>query len=499
MANKKVKKYDFIITDEIADTGKIMLGMPRERVTFNKFLDNRDAILAWLNETKRGNQYYQAESHRVDHNRDDIVSYFLEHKSKPDWLWMIDTDMEHPLDAAQRMAKYKVPIIGALYFHRGDRHDPLVFNHVGKEKDKYGRMSNMWRPMRDEVYNFLSEHSVPFRDGPVVIDKCLSNPLWEVDAIGTGCILIHRSVFETMPAPWFEYHAGGNSEDLTFCHEAKFKYGIPIHADVSTICGHYNWVAMGQAQFRTLYLARGINKTNFTENQAISWLQELYGLSRDEAQSKLKAGNAHMVGDYWNSRFKDKEPTEEEVKTFYEEDYVGDLYVIELLHWNSSHVFQQIRQQVMNVRNKKVIELGGGLGSTAIQLAIQMCDVLTVEPNKVLQRFLDMRWKTHQKYMATEMGELHVMDNSWMEQVKDDYFDVGVAFDTFEHIPLEQLREVLKNLNRTLVMGAPLYFHNNFKQQDLYPMHFDYSEIWPNLLLEAGFAQQSEALAIKVK
>lgn len=64
-----------------------------------------------------------------------------------------------------------------------------------------------------------------------------------VDAVGTGCIMIARKVFETMPAPWFEYlfDAEGNMKtgnDFYFCRKAK-KLGFNIYVDTSIVSNHY--------------------------------------------------------------------------------------------------------------------------------------------------------------------------------------------------------------------------------------------------------------------
>jgi len=70
--------------------------------------------------------------------------------------------------------------------------------------------------------------------------------LEEVDAIGTGGILIKREVFEKLEPPWFYYkpteHFNENkieqvSEDYVFCENAK-DAGYKIHIDGSLIAGH---------------------------------------------------------------------------------------------------------------------------------------------------------------------------------------------------------------------------------------------------------------------
>lgn len=491
------KQYELKELD--GENGKIMVGIPRERVYIPLFVDNRDALLAAMRDAGRADGYIQHESHRVDRNRDFITEYFMNRPDKPEWLHMIDTDMEHPPTSGMRLTRWNKPIVGALYFHRGQTHDPFVFKYIGYEEGYWGRQTKKWQPLRDEVYNFLEMHGLPMRDSSMILDNPMMNPLIECDAVATGNIVIHRSVFETMPAPWWEYRAGGNSEDLMFCYEAKEDYGIPIHADLSTICGHFSWVPMGQAQFRQLYLARGIKMTTYVKADAIRWVKEFLDIPKEEATIKIETGNAHLVGEFWKSHFEDKEPTDKQVRDFYKMNYVGQLYLIELLHWNFTQTFANLRQLLLSTREKNVLEIGGGIGSVAMQLAVQKNNVVTSETNPLLREFIKYRWNDLPKELKDESGELYILGDEWVKKSKNEQFDTVVAFDTFEHIPAEDLQVMLKNLNRVLKMGGEIIHHNNFGQQDIYPLHFDHSEMWDTWLLEAGFVPLTNFKAVKVK
>lgn len=479
--------------------GKVYVGIPRERIYLTQFVDNRDAILARIHEMGLDCGYWQQEGHRVDRNRDGICKQFLNHKDKPEWLLMIDTDMEHPVDLAERLVRWKKPIVGGLYFHRGKTHDPFVFLNAPESPDEYERIGRQWAPMRDEVYDFLIRAGIPMRDGSVVVDGVDSHALLECDAVATGAFLLHRSVIEAIKPPWFEYIAGGNSEDLIFCAKAKEEYGFPVYCDLSTISGHYHWVAMGQAQFRMNYENRGINVTSYTKRTAAGWLSKFYNIPIEKAIADIEAGNAHLVGDYWKERFDSKQPSPSAERRFYASEKVGKLYIMELLHWNFTPVFNQLRQMLSHLRGVNVIEIGAGIGSVALQLIIQNSNVLAVEPNQMLRDFTDLRYQEMVRHTATQLGELSVVGEEWMQNVPDTSYQAAVSFDTFEHLTEKDLRLVIKHLARVLVWGGKLYYHANWYQQDLYPMHHNFSAIWPEILKENDFVPLSTTEAVKAR
>ena len=145
-----------------------------------------------------------------------------------DWLFYLDSDVIPPKDAVLRLMAHKQPIISGMYCRRSPPHTvPVMIKN--------------------------SQWVTQFRPGSVI----------EVDVVGAGCLLIHRSVLEAMPPQrpgkhWFDWRVDMASlatpempplsEDFTFCAHARNKLGLKILVDTSIRCRH---VGLAEADFRT--------------------------------------------------------------------------------------------------------------------------------------------------------------------------------------------------------------------------------------------------------
>jgi hypothetical protein len=471
--------------------GKIYLGIPRERFYFNEFTDNRDSILESLQRDGLACGFYQASGHRVDRNRDRICDGFLSLKNKPEWLLMVDSDMEHVPTIGQRLAKHKKPIVGCLYFHRGDSHDPLVFRRAVNGKDKWGRPNKLWAPLRDEVYDFLVKSGVPRYDGAVGINGMEEEGLIYVDAVGTGGILLHRSVLETIPGPWFEYEDGMVSEDLSFCDKAKFQYKIPVYCDLSTISGHYKLSAMGQTQFRMKYEYRGMQYSSYSDKDAVTWTSDFLKIPYKKVEKLFINGLGNEFGEYWKTLNID---TAEKERQAYRDPQSALPYMVELLKWNSTINHIEMRKEYMGIRNSNVLDLGAGVGTLAIQLAIQHNNVTAIEVNPVLQEFIKYRYNIAKNSIETYVNPITIMSDEWLTSDTKN-IEYAFALDVFEHLLPEDLQRILTKLAEVMISGGKLFYHATFDQQENFPMHHDYSNIWKQLLLDSGFYPLADTIA----
>ncbi|MBU0959740.1 MAG: hypothetical protein KKB31_07375 [Nanoarchaeota archaeon] len=194
----------------MADSNKIYLGIPT-RGNLNQGL----VELTWdiVREYPDLEMVIESGQHGPDIVRNAIVHNFL--KTDKEWLWMIDDD-GIPQDIPLRLADSGYDICGALCFgtYMPNRVPaPCIFNYNSTEG----------------IFKIVNPTSM--------------RGLLAVDAIGTGCIMIHRRVFEhpEFKIPFYpelnEYGARKYGGDLTFCIRAK-AVGFTVAVDLDVQCNH---------------------------------------------------------------------------------------------------------------------------------------------------------------------------------------------------------------------------------------------------------------------
>ena len=156
-------------------------------------------------------------------NRNACVQAFMERESKPEWLLFFDTDIVFP----------QSEVIYGLYEDADAVERPIVSGPYFTYIDT--GFTATWLKRKDDPA--LGEYqSLPQ----------VEPGLQEVDGIGMGCVIIHRSVLEKVaeahprsqdPWVWFGHdlvmtHKGPDrlGEDLTFCRRAR-ELGFKIWGD----------------------------------------------------------------------------------------------------------------------------------------------------------------------------------------------------------------------------------------------------------------------------
>lgn len=125
-------------------------------------------------------------------------------------ILMLDDDMTFQQDFLIRLMSHDADIVGGLAFKRTADFHPCVYKKQPGTDEHF--------PMVPQVFQ-------------------------EVDAIGTGGLLVKREVFEALKYPWFEtWYDKTNpdkhySVDFDFCLKAK-EMGFKIFVDPEAAMGH---------------------------------------------------------------------------------------------------------------------------------------------------------------------------------------------------------------------------------------------------------------------
>ena len=61
-----------------------------------------------------------------------------------------------------------------------------------------------------------------------------------------------------------------------------------------------------------------------------------------------------------------------------------------------------------------------------------------------------------------------------------------------EHLEYSVLEGTMEMLSNNIRKGGEVFVHNNWEQQDLYPMHHDYSDDWDRLVKKYEFVEVSD-------
>lgn len=190
---------------------KVLLGIPMERTIGQR------AFFGFADILVQGWPLAQQDYTRNDIARCNLAEYLLQ--SEYTHLLMLDSDHVHPSDIVDRLARWfivypdQVQVVGGLNFRRGEPYDPCAFIDPGD--GSFRRMAEWCKP--DEEPGAI-----------------------EVDALGSGSIMIERKVFEQIDRPFFGYDysiEGWPGTDMWFSAKCR-KAGIKLWCDTSTTSPH---------------------------------------------------------------------------------------------------------------------------------------------------------------------------------------------------------------------------------------------------------------------
>lgn len=144
-----------------------------------------------------------------------------------EWILWLDDDCLPPADAFHRLRAdadpQEHPVVSGLAFFRQPPYWPSVFEYP-------------YRPAEGHVRGI----PLPVRDWP-------RDQLFKCDAVGLCCCLFHRSVFERIEKPWFDFTSDGSPDG--YLMQRLISAGIPVHCDSRVKVGHLRPAPVGEADY----------------------------------------------------------------------------------------------------------------------------------------------------------------------------------------------------------------------------------------------------------
>jgi hypothetical protein len=141
--------------------------------------------------------------------------------SDADYLFFLDNDMTLDPRTPVLLARHKKDIVTAKAFKRVPPYSPCFYTKVQVRADGQKEMA------------------IPLQYG---------EGLLPIEGCGLACALIHRSVFEQTPQPWF-FPMPELGEDLAFCYRAR-QAGFEIFCDTTIQCGHLGMTQILEKDFQ---------------------------------------------------------------------------------------------------------------------------------------------------------------------------------------------------------------------------------------------------------
>jgi hypothetical protein len=257
---------------------------------------------------------------------------------------------------------------------------------------------------------------------------------------------------------WFYYPRGGTTtEDVQFSLDVG-KAGFKMGATTAVTAPHLAEVTTGWETYQNYLDVSGQRTLLDRYEQLGRMVADFTGETPEQVVAKSAQGGRN-VRDAWE---KAKPQTAQEVEAFYGNPDNGYLY--DLLKWNCSPLYQEIITPLYQVKNSHCLVIGAGLGVEVEALCDGARDVEVYELDGVLKEFCRKRFCDNE---VTFVNSIHPAN-----------YDLIVAVDVLEHIHPDKIGDTLQAVDQALIKGGILHCHNNWGQQDIYPMHYDHSEKW---------------------
>ena len=141
----------------------------------------------------------------IDHSRNQIVEKFLIDQPLSTHLLFLDSDCLLPPNTVERMLSLNVPVVSGVVVQKMPPFYPLMNVRIAPD-----------------TYRF----AIRWPEGQAIA----------VDAVGMGCFLCRRDVYQKYGPPWFSF-GGKQSEDYFACERMQAA-GYQILVDTTVEVGH---------------------------------------------------------------------------------------------------------------------------------------------------------------------------------------------------------------------------------------------------------------------
>ena len=134
-------------------------------------------------------------------------------------LLMMDTDQIYPTDTLEKLLAHNVDVCGVRVHSRWPPFAPVFYR---------GSLG---------AYQYVED------------DEMYSGNLVEIDATGTGCLLVNMAIFDKLEPPWFKFSMIRErpvGEDIYFCHIVR-EAGFHIYVDTSIEVGHLTTMTINRS------------------------------------------------------------------------------------------------------------------------------------------------------------------------------------------------------------------------------------------------------------
>lgn len=164
----------------------------------------------------------------IDDARNLLVETFL--KGSSEWMFWMDSDMTFPEDTLVKLFKVaeekKAKMVTGIYYQRKGMNYPVLWSR-GEALVESGTKTGLNNP-RAATNKYVGTFIFPHKD---------KKEPFTAHAAGFGCVLVHRSVFEVMPRPWFKFLKNECSEDFYFFVNAQ-ELGYQLWVEPTINLGH---------------------------------------------------------------------------------------------------------------------------------------------------------------------------------------------------------------------------------------------------------------------